>query len=391
LINANPKFDVVIVGAGPAGALLGYHLARKSIKVLIIEKKRQPRYKACGGGLTRRAVESLPFDISSVVEQQTHTAHMLFQNKPLFTATFDEPVITMVMRDRFDSFIVEKAVSRGAMIQDRTSFRAVYGNYGNLTVETSKGNIKTKIVAGADGVISRVGKALNLRVQNVLMTAMEGELYPESPFDFERFKGASHYDFGVIPKGYGWVFPKKDHLSVGVGTFSPRIRGWKHYFDAYLKLKGLVSISKIHPFKGHLIPVRPKKNNTLSCPEGLLVGDAAGFADPLTGEGLFFAIHGAKIASQTIFNSLDSGLQTMAGYTKSMNNEFFKDLACAGYMAHMIYSFPTLGRKILLTHSEDLAARQLAVVCGQTSYASVFRSLLLKMMNPVTFLSVCIK
>ncbi len=384
----NIKYDVIIVGGGPAGGLLGYYLACRNLKVLIIEKKDIPRYKACGGGLTRRAFEAIPFDIGDVVEDYTYTAKMLFMDKPLFSKTVDRPVIAMVMRDRFDAFLIEKAVSMGAVFQENTSFRNLSGNAGDLTVTTSKGKFKTQIIAGADGVNSRVSKVLGLRVKSNFMTAIEGEVYPKNPADIERFKGSVHYDFGVIPKGYGWVFPKTTHLSIGVGTFSPVLKNWKQVLNSYLTLKNLNTFKKLKPLKGHLIPFRPKKNNIVSCSKGLLVGDASGFADPLTGEGLFYAIQGAKIASEAIVKGFESEFEQINRYTKSIKKQFQKDLICAGRMAHMLYTFPNLGRRILNAHAEDLASKQLAVICGELTYSKLFRELLFQMMSPSKILPV---
>ncbi len=387
-MQTDTRYDVIIVGAGPAGALLGYYLALSNIKVMILDKKSPPRYKACGGGLTRRAVNALPFDISEVVEDKTCTVHMLYQNRPLHTKTFANPVIEMVMRDRFDAFLIEKALLKGASFQGDTVFKKLFGTPGNLTVETSKGAIRTKMVVGADGVNSKVRKELGLRVNGGYMTALEGELFPKRAMDLERFRGVVHYDFGVIPGGYGWIFPKKNHLSVGVGTFFSTAEGWRKVLKDYLQLKGLTAVDKIKPLKGHLIPVRPKPGNILSNPKGLLVGDAAGIADPLTGEGLFFAFQGAKIASEIIGQALVSDFARMTHYTKAIKNQFQKDLVYADIMSRIIYALPRLGEKILTCHSEELAAKQLAVICGDLTYSRLFKSLILKTMNPAAVLPV---
>lgn len=98
-------YDVVIVGAGPAGAVLAYLLAKAGAQVLLLEKKVFPRYKACGGGLTKRALDSLPFEIADIVEERVHTVRAFIQNECAIEISVQEPVISMVMRDRFDHFL----------------------------------------------------------------------------------------------------------------------------------------------------------------------------------------------------------------------------------------------------------------------------------------------
>lgn len=382
------RVDVVIAGAGPAGSLLAYHLASCGLKVLMIDRKPYPRYKACGGGLTRRALDSLPFDIGPVVEDYTCRANMCFRGRVLCSALFDDPVIAMVMRDRFDHYLAMKAMEKGARFQDATLVDGVSGHPGNLTVSTSRGKVHARIVAGADGVNSRIARALGLTVRTRYMAAVEAELYFKRPMDIDRFRGTVHYDFGVIPGGYGWVFPKRDHLSVGVGTFAGNARGWQRHFHGYLHLKGLNRNRKIHPMKGHLIPVRPHTTNVLSCSRGLVLGDAAGYSDPLTGEGLYFAIQEAAMAASFIREAVAGEYGVLKAYTGCINRRFSSDSVAAALMADMVYSFSGLGRKILTAHARNLAENQLAVICGKMTYTGLAKQLLLQMINPMKTLPV---
>jgi len=88
-------YDVIIIGAGPGGSLTGYLLSLQRLKVLIVEKKKMPRYKPCAGGMTRRALNILPFDISDVVESLSYTVTISIQNKPVFIETDDHPIVTI--------------------------------------------------------------------------------------------------------------------------------------------------------------------------------------------------------------------------------------------------------------------------------------------------------
>lgn len=381
-----PQYDVIIVGAGPAGALMGYYLAKSGLKVLLIEKESLPRYKACGGGLTRRTLDALPFDISPVIEDYSYTAKMLYQNQPLYVKTHKKPIAGMVMRDTFDYYLIRQAMKKGLVVQDKTTFDSISGNKGDLLVKTSRGNLKAKVIAGADGVNSRVAKTLGLAIRHDVMVAVEGEVKPKEKHTLDQYKGSIVIDFGVIPGGYGWVFPKKDHLSTGVGASYKGMKGWKGYLESYMQLKGIVSDSVAYPVKGRLIPINPYKGNTLSNELGLVAGDAAGFCDPMTGEGLFFAVREAFTASEVIKDALSSG-ESISRYTDLVKKEFMGDLAWAKRMAHILYRYPAISRWLLLRHGETLGENQTAVILSQQTYWDVFRKIAVFMMNPVRLLS----
>jgi geranylgeranyl reductase family protein len=384
-----PQYDVIIVGAGPAGALMGYELARSGLKILLIEKESLPRYKACGGGLTRRTLDALPFDVSPVIEDYSYTAKMMYQNKPLYVKTHKKPIVGMVMRDTFDHYLIRQAMKKGLIVQDNTKFDSVSGKAGDLLVKTSRGNFKANVIAGADGVNSRVAKTLGLSIRHDVMIAVEGEVYPKEKQTLNQYKGSIVIDFGVIPGGYGWVFPKKDHLSTGVGASYRGLKGWKKYLGSYMKLKGIIPESMACPdysVRGRLIPINPYQGNTLSNERGLVAGDAAGFCDPMTGEGLFFAVRQASIASEVIKDNLSSGT-SVDRYTDLIRKEFMSDLLWAKRMAHILYQYPAISRRLLLRHGETMGENQTAVILSQQTYRDVFRKVAFFMLNPARLFS----
>jgi len=378
------KYDAVIAGAGPAGAFLGYSLASQGVKVLIIDGKSFPRYKSCGGGLTRRALSELPFDISPVVDDYTFTANMLFQNRLLFTRTFDRPIIGMVMRDRFDQFLVEKAIGKGAVFQDDTLFKSLSGKAGDLWVQTSRGAVNTRVIAGADGVNSQVAKALGLSIVYQVMAAIEGEVYFQGSEVIESYKGAVHFDFGVVSEGYGWVFPKKDHLSMGLVTLSGKFKNWRAGLESYLKLKQLHTYAEIKPLKGHLVPFRSNKRNLFAVSRGLIVGDATGFTDPLTGEGIFYALKGAQIASGVLLDCLESGYDRMGEFNALIKKAFLGDLVRANRLSLLLYKFPKVSVPVLKAFGEVLCENQVEVIAGEQTYGELYK----KVFNPLKVLSV---
>ena len=368
-------YDVIIVGAGPAGSLVGYLLSRRGLKVLIVEKKKLPRYKPCAGGLTTRALNILPFDVSDVTEDGLYTAKVSIQNRIVFTKTEDNPIVVTVMRDQFDYFLVRKAMSTGACLLDGVAFRSLSGSIGSLTVETSMGMFQTQLLVGADGVNSRVARKLGWRVRRNVMTAIEGEVFYGNARTVANLRGSAHFDFGVIPKGYGWVFPKSDHLSIGVLSTSSRIKDLKPRFSSYMKTKRLDECAEVRSLRTHLIPFGPDKTDIFADQRGMLVGDAAGFADPITGEGIFFALKEAQIASKAILDGLTLGHEYIEKYNDLLKKEFMDELSCGRKLSYILYKFPCVGHSILKSRGRILGEYYLDIVSGRRSYRELYNNM----------------
>jgi geranylgeranyl reductase family protein len=375
-MSESSTYDVIIVGAGPAGALLAYLLASRNARVLLIDKRHLPREKPCGGALTPRALTLLPFDIGEVVEEYAYSVEAFVNGKPAFVTHRDRPLITMVMRSRLDHFLAVKAVRAGATLEDGVNFKAFHPSGDGLNIHTSEGIFKGRLLVGADGVNSRVARALGLKVRRHVMNAVEGEIYyPDSVLP-RIFQNTAHFDFGLIPEGYGWIFPKRDHLSVGVLSASRRVKRLKPYFNAYLAAKNIHASANVKYFMAHLIPVSPDKRNILATEKGLLVGDAAGFADPITGEGMTCAFKGAHIASRVIMVALRSGNKRLEAYTPILRKEMGHDLNFAKRFAYILYKCPRFSAHIISAHGTSLGDLHMGVIQGERSYESLYRKLL---------------
>ncbi|MBW2180220.1 MAG: NAD(P)/FAD-dependent oxidoreductase [Deltaproteobacteria bacterium] len=367
-------FDVIIVGAGPAGSLLGYYLAKNKINVLIIDKQKLPRYKVCGGGLTRRALDIIPFNISEVIESYSHNLNITLYNSIVFEYTSTLPVIGMVMRDRFDYFLTKKATHQGAALRDETAFKSVTGKAGDLNIETSRGFLKAKILVGADGVFSKTAKALKLNISSKQMIGLEAEIYIPNANMLKTLMNITSFDFGVIPEGYGWIFPKKEHLSIGILSVSKKIKAMKQYFYNYLETKKLQNYAHIKSLKGWMIPYGPPKNIFYANEKGLLVGDAAGLSDPITGEGIFYAFKEADIASQIIADKLlfgKGGLSLYNGALKPLQ----KDLAYALKLHRLVYKIPRISHKLMKVHGNRLGKKYIDIITGKTTYCMMYKKI----------------
>ena len=366
------KYDIVVIGAGPAGSMLAGDLAVRGVDVLLAEKHRLPRYKPCGGGLTRRSLDLLPFITNDILEDRVYTARLHLNGTTISEERTSDPMIGMVMRDTFDHYMARRAVDAGAVLKEESVFLSCTGPANDLTVELSDGTVRTKIVAGADGVGSRVAKSMGLLRQRDYMVALEGELYFKNSKTLDRFRNTADFDFGVVPGGYGWVFPKAKNISIGVLSTARKVKRLKSHFDSYIRMKDLADGAELRSLKGHPIPVGPLKNARYANAMGLLLGDAAGITDPVTGEGIYFALRQAQLASKAVLRKLQDPHSDMSDYEEDVRLEFNKEFTYASRLGGLFYNYPTFGYMALRMVGPELTGHLLEIIVGKRSYKSLY-------------------
>lgn len=366
---AAPHFDVAVVGAGPAGSAAALMLARGGRRVVIIEKAVPPRYKTCGGGLLGRTLQLLPFDISSVVERECFTAELHHHAPGLsFSTRRDRPVVSMVMRDRFDQLLTTAAQNSGAELFSGTSVLDVAARADGVELKTSTGTITARFVIAADGAVSVVARRAGLPDLRHVIPALECEVTVDAA-RFEKFRHAARFDFGLTPHGYAWVFPKREHLSIGVLTTR---RGSCNLNDEYARY--LTHLGLDGPIKeerhGYMIPTQPREK-MFDAPRILLVGDAAGLADPVTAEGITAAILSGQLAAQSILKAGESDVQRV--YRKKLQEALLPELRVARLLARVLYDFPRVRAALFARHGQQLSELLTRVVMGETSYREAVR------------------
>lgn len=315
------SYDIIIVGAGPAGATLGYELGRRGLAVLILEKEKLPRGKPCAGGITFRAANLLDFDISAVTEGIAYGARIMYQLSDECIKRHKEPLIYMVMRSKFDHFLVQKAQEAGAAVIDGVRADQLEITASRVKVVTPEGPFTAEILAGADGAKGMVAKKLGLMRDVELDLGLEAEVSvaEDKLADWDSLIGL---DLGQIPGGYGWVFPKKDHLSVGVEGPVHLSKRFKPYLERLLQHLGNYQVTD---FKGHLMPMR-RRGMAIQRGNVLLLGDAAGLIHPLSGEGIYYAIKSAQLAAPVIASALRSGTINLKDYQEAVDTQLMPSL-----------------------------------------------------------------
>ncbi|EIM78348.1 geranylgeranyl reductase [Nitritalea halalkaliphila LW7] len=360
------KVDVIIVGTGPAGAFAAYTAAAAGRSVLLVEKECLPRYKTCGGGLVWRGRKLLPFDISPAIEREFTRAHVYFEHlpDPVF-ATREEPIVTMVMRDTFDQLIVEEARKLGAELLEQAAVTAVRETAEGVEVDTKKGTYTGSYLIAADGMLSPTAKLAGFKDDRQLIPAIEYEV-GVSEADFARLAQEVRFDVDAIPKGYGWCFPKKNHLSIGVGTFERRKINLRTYYQSYLKLLGIqeTTFEEAHGFQ---VPITPRSQG-IAKGRVLLVGDAAGFADSLTAEGISNALYTGKLAAEAIHADFHQPQAVVQGFQALLDASLIPELGTSHILARMFYGQKTIRNFMLGTRLQEVCDVLTGVFMGERTY-----------------------
>lgn len=367
-------YDVVVVGSGPAGACAARCLAAEGLSVALLEKECIPRPKVCGGGIIHRARLMLDVDLAPVVRGECRTAAMsLITGGVSYTVSRDEPIVSMVMRADFDALLVEKACAAGTTLVDGCTVEAAAFDDGGVTLQTSQGPFRASLVIAADGANSSMARLAGWPRLERLAPALECEL-AVSTSDYGRFDGCARFDFDMPSRGYAWVFPKGDHLGVGIGGFG--VGGGKvdlkRSLVAYLQWLGLPAPAHV---SGYVIPLLPRAGGFMRH-RVFLTGDAAGVADPMSAEGISHAIHTGTMAARAI---LDGGLdaaEAAARYQSAMETELLPELAASRKLARLFYASPTIRTWLMRQYGERMVHAMAGIMMGERRYCDAVASFL---------------
>lgn len=330
--------DVIIVGAGPAGSTAARTVAESGASVLLLDRARFPRDKPCGGGVTVRCANLLPFSLEPVIEDVIHGARLRVRDGAEVTRDSREPLTYMTQRRRLDAFLVERAVETGAEFRDGQQVTGVERLEGGFRVRTTDGTHRARVVIGADGANGIVGSQLGYEAHEDGAVALEGNVrFPEGVP--ERFRGRVALHFGEMPGGYGWVFPKGDHVNVGLG-------GWRAEAGPLLR-PGLERLCRrygldpaaLEQLRGHHLPMR-RAGARMARDGSALVGDAAGLVDPLSGEGIHAALVSGMAVAPAVRDYLDGRTGGLEGYEATLERELLPEVETSTELMDIFHARP---------------------------------------------------
>ncbi|WP_229758519.1 geranylgeranyl reductase family protein [Peterkaempfera bronchialis] len=301
--NSEDVWDVVVVGAGPAGSSAAYAAAMAGRKVLLLDKVEHPRYKTCGGGIIGPSRDALPPGFALPLQDRVHAVTFSLDGRWERTRRSRRMMFGLVNRDEFDHGLVKAAQQAGAALETGVAVTGVEQHGDRVpdrrTVALATGDGRTllaRAVVGADGSAGRIGRHVGVSFDQIDL-GLEAEI--PVPEEVARFwAGRIHLDWGPMPGSYGWVFPKTASRSLTVGVIAARGQGerTKQYLSDYIGRLGLAGFRPAVE-SGHLTRCRAE-DSPLSRGRVLVAGDAAGLLEPWTREGISYALRSGRLAGE---------------------------------------------------------------------------------------------
>jgi geranylgeranyl reductase family protein len=365
------RYDVIVVGAGPAGSLTAYNAAKEGASVLLLDRASFPRDKPCGGGVTIRAASVLPFDVSPVVERTAYNVRFSFRLGRSFVDRYSEPLAHMTQRRCLDEYLVQQAAKAGVDFKDRTSVKDITVDGHKVSVRAGGDVYQSSVLVGADGANGVVAKSTSIIPKLEHLVALEGNVSYKNgiPQYWER---TIALDLGGLPGGYGWVFPKGEHLNVGVGAWTRYGPYLRESVAALCRRYGL-RFEDLQNLRGHRLPLRLPGSPIAKGPV-LLVGDAAGLIDPLSGEGIYAAFLSAGYAVKAIARYLGGQTSDLMVYQAMVDRRIMPDLVFSRKLQEIFNLLP--GPYVpLLRYSSRFWHAFCYLIRGEVNYQGFVRQL----------------
>ena len=306
------RTKVLVVGGGPGGAIAARTLAENGLDTLVIERS-FTRPKPCGGAVPPLVISEFGVP-AHILDCRMKTCAVYSPTdretgmEVLGSQPTDHDYIGMVRREVFDGHLRERAAQAGANVIEAKLNTIQVGPDGVRATYTEKGREKTveaDIVIGADGAYSQVAKAIGApRVPQAVAMQYRIRL-PESQMAEWRERAELYLGQDVSPDFYGWIFPKYDHVSVGVGAGPEKSNQVRRYLENLrIRAGSKLSDGHIYATEAHALPMRSQKK--IAFDRAMLIGDAAGMVVNTSGEGIYWAMKSGKLAAQTILKYADS-------------------------------------------------------------------------------------
>ena len=408
--------EVVIVGAGPAGATAARTLARAGVRVRLLDRSSFPRNKPCGGGISIRVLKRFPYLERELSRISTHALARLHLEGPDGDATVIEsngPAALMIRRVEFDALLVALAVEAGARLVPGVDVVQAREERDRIVLTSRDGRqFAAPVVIAADGVHSVVARRLGIN-PGWPATAVALDMMEETPRAALRdvdpstlwvaygyrataenaepaeknISAASARSAVVCPEGYAYIFPKRDHVNIGIGYLLSYYRAsvdeapydLQCGFVDRLRERGIVVGESVRGnFTPFLIPVggplrEPARGRVL------LAGDAGGFVNGFTAEGIYYAMVSGDLAANTIVDCANPASMATR-YTSACDYEIGAELRDSIAIQRYLFADRRRIARIVRGANRERATTRLILdlAMGRRSYKEVRRRILVR-------------
>jgi len=365
------KFDIIVVGGGPAGLTSAYQLNKYGFNVLLVDKNNFPRPKLCAGLLTKKtrklinnifSVTTEDLKQKEVVDFCSDYYQIYFKDKLIYETKMKD-AFYYVHRRVYDNYLFNLVKNSGVEIKEGTEVVDI--DLFNSKIITKKGKeIKAGYIIGADGANSVIRRKLLTKRDDIKLDDFKKNMAVSLEAVVPRSELKLDFDhpilyYGILNWGYGWIFPRKDFLVVGIAGLKKSNNNFKDIFMEYLDLIGIKN--KDIDYSGWQLPYgnflkEPFYNNTL------LVGDAAGLVEPLTGEGIYYAHHSGLLAAKAINKAENYNRNLISTYKRSLDEEILLRLERFKKLSKFFYGQPAFMQKFLLKVATKTAGNYLTEI-----------------------------
>jgi geranylgeranyl reductase family protein len=365
-------WDAMVVGAGPAGCAAAYDLAAAGLSVLLLDHKDFPRAKACAGGLTTKAVQALRYSIAPVVRKVVGRVRLEGDNPSSSPADAvvlksREPICVMTVRAELDAYCLRQTIAAGACLRRIAGVQQIERRGDEVLLLAPGESYRARFLVGADGASGQTRRLCAAGSWFSRGFALEVQTAaPPEEVDLT-------FDFASVSNGYAWIFPKGDHLNVGVYSLSPASGLTRSMLLSYVKSR--VGAETVDDVVGQYLGIGAGENPAEYVQADLrdrvfLVGDAGGFVDPLTGEGIYGALVSGQAAAKAILadvrgetTAAEAFAEHLAGYRQTLR---FSSRAAAAFYANPSRGFramrlPFVRRSLVRTYTHGLNINSLAM------------------------------
>ena len=359
-------WDVIVVGAGPAGATAARLAAVSGATVLLLDKAKFPRYKTCGGGLTGISRSYLPQEVSRTFQRKVAEVQFSHRMTGARQRAQRNPLLMMVERDTFDQANVDAALAAGCTFRDGVNVRSIEETPDGVAVLTDNGALTSSVVVGADGAGGRVGRYVGVQIEQVDL-GLEVEI--TMPLG-QGWESKFLLDWGPRRGTYAWVFPKTSTLTVGVIEAKGHPEETRRYLERWTAHLGLQN-AEVTRSGGHLTQWRAK-GAAVRRGRVILAGETAGLLEPWTREGISFALRSGTWAGTAAARFAAGHALALAEYERQIEEQLEPEIAAGKLMLRLFERRPGLIH--FLTGSTHLGARYFFRICrGDTTLGRTLR------------------